>query len=87
MAQIPPFKTDSETAAQVWWDMFEQKVETKLRMAKTMAEKFWPTKDWNDLSDAQYEMLTHYCNVIMFETTESVRQRVEVGTPEYEELL
>ena len=82
MAFIPPFKTGSTEAEQEFWDMFDQKAKTKYRMAKQMAETFWPTKDWNNLTDAQYEMITHYCNVLMHETYETLRQRHE-GQDDY----
>jgi hypothetical protein len=77
MSVIPPFKGDLEEETNAWFERAELKIESKLRLAKTMAERFWPTKDWNDLTDAQYEMITHYANVVMYETTESLRQENE----------
>tara|TARA_B100001142_G_scaffold316478_1_gene356309 strand:- start:385 stop:639 length:255 start_codon:yes stop_codon:yes gene_type:complete len=73
MSVIPPFKGNREEETIAWFERAEIKIENKLRLARLMAERFWPTKDWNDLTDAQYEMITHYVNVVMYETTESLR--------------
>ena len=82
MAFIPPFKTGSPKAEEEFWEMFDEKTKRKCRMARHMAEVFWPEKDWNNLTDAQYEMITHYCNVIMHETSDTLRQRHE-GQDDY----
>jgi hypothetical protein len=86
MATLPPYKGRKPHAEEAFWEMYELKLESKHRMVRRMAEKFWPEKEWNNLTDAQYEMLTHYCNVVMFETIESVRQEHD-GLDDYADFL
>ena len=86
MAALPPFKSGSPEAEQEFWDMMEEKLKNKVRMVHRLSDVFFPEKEWNDLTDAQYELLTHYASVIMFETTETIRQRHE-GQDDYGDYL